>query len=988
MPKLLTRKPQQERSLVAAASRVHIDRRGEARRLQATRQDWQPRVWGYFDTIGEVKYSTNFLGNAMSKLKLFVGEKPDDPTQPLEPTDNATVMAPLDRLQDANGSHAEIMRPAAVHFTVPGECYLIGLDAETTGAEEEWSIRSIDEVIVKGEKVSLKDGPEPGSGRQLSEARDFILRLWQPHPRFTQLADSPLRGVMNQCEELLMIERAVRAAATSRAAGAGILTVPDELSHLERDPTTAQGEGDNDPFMEELIEALITPIGDEGHANAVVPMVVRGKGEQLKELRHVTLDRPLDQYLEARTDRALKRLAQGLNVPIEVVLGLAGVNHWTAWQIEEATYKAHIEPLALVICASLTTGYLRPTLKAMGVPNPERYRIGFDPTELVVRPNRADDTKWAHGAVVISDETARKELGFGEDDKPDDDEAATRRAANQRAQAGEETGPPSQASVVTPEALAATVELTAEEQGSGYIEGGKPARPPVTAAAEPQKRSLGERLLAIDRQLTARLEAACDAAMRRVMEKVGAKLRSKIGKDSALTASVKRVGQTEVAATLGPSLVASLGLDDSDLVAGGFDALASQWDRWVSDAQKMALALVPGISEAERTVIQQRFDTHRVEAWGWLRDTLEQLAVTRLYDPEPSVPEVGEFDATVLVPFGVIREAVARAGGATGQNAHARTASTQIETSVRLEPELVSVGLAGGWEMRAVLAEHDNVIEGYEWVYGDYPRTSPFEPHEALDGQRFANFDDAVLVNAEPWPPTEFYLPGDHDGCRCDFMPIFAERQALHEAPEIDDPEITAGVEELVKQGRQNVEEVLAALQDVKDEVGGVDFSGLDFMLKVKPDASLAAQAKSKLRLAEKVVEAFQDGTVTSIEDGLAELKDIVRFTYVAEPDDYAAAVLRVQNEMKAAGFEQLKFSRIGWDDTELKALYKGTNASYRAPNGQVFELQVHTPESLLVKESKSHDPYELYRTLTATPRKKQNLAVKLMNIWKDVKLP
>jgi len=41
-----------------------------------------------------------------------------------------------------------------------------------------------------------------------------------------------------------------------------------------------------------------------------------------------------------------------------------------------------------------------------------------------------------------------------------------------------------------------------------------------------------------------------------------------------------------------------------------------------------------------------------------------------------------------------------------------------------------------------------------------------------LDGTEFDNFDDPRLTNGSPFPPYDYYFPGDHTGCICDFEPI------------------------------------------------------------------------------------------------------------------------------------------------------------------------------------------------------------------------
>jgi hypothetical protein len=75
--------------------------------------------------------------------------------------------------------------------------------------------------------------------------------------------------------------------------------------------------------------------------------------------------------------------------------------------------------------------------------------------------------------------------------------------------------------------------------------------------------------------------------------------------------------------------------------------------------------------------------------------------------------------------------------------------------------------------MMTTFADSLNIAAvSHTWVTGDPQR--PFEPHQELDGVEFENWDDDRLVNNEPWPPYDFYTPGDHDGCLCDTEITFA----------------------------------------------------------------------------------------------------------------------------------------------------------------------------------------------------------------------
>jgi hypothetical protein len=101
-------------------------------------------------------------------------------------------------------------------------------------------------------------------------------------------------------------------------------------------------------------------------------------------------------------------------------------NHWSAWQVEESTYKIFIEPLLDRISEAVTQYWFHPALTAMGVSNPERYVLTWDTTSIVARPDATEDQKWAFEQLLISEEAMANELGIAEDQMPDEEERRRR----------------------------------------------------------------------------------------------------------------------------------------------------------------------------------------------------------------------------------------------------------------------------------------------------------------------------------------------------------------------------------------------------------------------------------------------------------------------------------------------------------------------------------------------------------------------------------
>jgi hypothetical protein len=478
-------------------------------------------------------------------------------------------------------------------------------------------------------------------------------------------------------------------------------------------------------------------------------------------------------------------------MPPEVTLGMAEANHWTAWAVTEDTFRSHIEPAGISMFDALTGGYLRAALEADGI-DPELAAtifIWYDETDLVTKPNRAQDAKDAHAAMVISDEALRDALGFNDADAPTADEIAQRIAIKR----GTVDTPLTEAllALLLPGLVTNAQEQRAEEAPAPVIdvpsEDTTPAAPaedappeePAAIAAAAQTRTLGHRLAEIDSVLASRLEVAVDAAMTRALEKAGARLRSKINGNQQLKAAVANVPQWAVAATLGPSLVASVGFTDEQLLDGAFDDLAGRYESWTAQAQADALLAVedtygelPEDRNADVVTVQEE---ERRESWQWLVGALVALAANRLYDPTPSVPTQGEADPTMSVPVPLVREAMTRAGGAGG------LASQPIPggggNRLVAADGAPAGSVATGQTVLAAAREVGADRDGWEWEYGAFGRSQrPFHGHLRLDGLRFTSWDDEALavLSSDAWLGEAYYAPGDHDGCRCYAVPMFA----------------------------------------------------------------------------------------------------------------------------------------------------------------------------------------------------------------------
>jgi hypothetical protein len=452
------------RPLTAAATQIKLGDKGEAALFKSRRQSaassWQAEAWEYYDSIGEIKYAFNLVASVISRIRIYAASVDDAAEAPV-PVGKSSVLADslgqaaeraIARLNSAYGGQAGLLKDAALNIQVTGECYLVQVPERIgSGLPESWDIRSTDELqvdargnyIIKPRREVGTGGSSVMSGGDIDTIRlpqsAFVGRIWKAHPRYSQEADSSLRGLLDLCAELLLLNRTFRATARSRL-NAGALYIPDGLSMAASpDPDYPYDEDGNyneqynpeesaDDFEDQLVDAMTTPIKDEDSASAVVPLIIRGPADLGDKIKQFKFERSFDPSLAQRADRVLERIMQGLDVPKDIVTGLANVKYSNATQIDESLYKAHIEPLMLLLADALTVVYLRPYLIANGYPESEvdRVVVWYDPSQVTTRNDRAADADAGFNNLAVSYDTWRRAHGFSDQDAPTPMELALR----------------------------------------------------------------------------------------------------------------------------------------------------------------------------------------------------------------------------------------------------------------------------------------------------------------------------------------------------------------------------------------------------------------------------------------------------------------------------------------------------------------------------------------------------------------------------------
>jgi len=825
--RLTTTRPTGSSATVLSSQRVDLSIRLN-RRAFGKPSARQTEAWNAYELVGEIGYVVDFFANCARRVSLFPAVKGEEGMIPAEDADVPfpaglieQARVELERIAGPEGGQAEVLGQMAVAYKVPGEGWLCAIDDPVDG--EVWRVLSRDSLVARDGAAYVKLTPED-RGTRLDPERSFLARFWRASPRWPGMPFSELMRILDHAESLQLISKSFRAASLSRVAGAGVLFV-DQDANLQ----SSSGIPDED-WLDDFIRHGSAPIREPGSVSAFLPFVTEiatGGGERTVSdmVHHLTFERPLTEIEVQREATLLKRIAYGLDAPAELVTGMADLNHWTAWQVEDSTYQAHVEPLMGRIADVIAQQVMRYGLRQLRRwPDEEinRLLVGVNADELISRPDPAKDALDAHNALVISDAVLRRRLRFSDEDAPSDDELLRRMALKRGITTEQLTRELLQLYAGGEEIPDRIYNQRGEVVGSDADGDGQPDETPSadtrTDAATPDTNpnearallaaatgdDLGDLLDRIDRQLVDRLQAAADAAIRRAMERAANRVRN-LARRSPHAQTANDVDPLRLG-TIRPVLDALAITDDDLFTDADLAQLEQQWEEWteeavvavllalyarglVTESQLADLGFTPTGARIEtanpasdRVVAEAVDDWSAARTAGWAilaAAVLDRLRTIIDVGPDETPPAVGEFDPGMLIQTGPIREALAVAGGASGSVAQG--GAVLVDAGTRPAGELAT----GEITVRVVNAAGGELV-GFEWRTGA-PRF-PFAPHQALAGQVFSSWDDRTLANTGgEWPGYPTWFPGDHPGCRCSTAPRFDLPPPVDSTPDRED---------------------------------------------------------------------------------------------------------------------------------------------------------------------------------------------------------
>lgn len=226
------------------------------------------------------------------------------------------------------------------------------------------------------------------------------------------------------------------------------------------------------------------------------------------------------------------------------------------------------------------------------------------------------------------------------------------------------------------------------------------------------------------------------------------------------------------------------------------------------------------------------------------------------------------------------------------------------------------------------------------------------------------DFDGSIIaegppdVQASAAPLRRLVLEYDEDKHQRDDRGRFATTGGTKDA-----------VEGLMERARAVEPAVSADLQAIADAHGG-QLLGYDFRLK------------SESSLERKVGDKTREGMTR--EQAAGAIKDSLRYTVGLDPDRYTDGVSGALTTLESKGYE-ITEAKNYWQPGDP---YSGLNMVAQHPDGHVFELQFHTPDSYAMKEHDNHVLYERYRAADTPVAERRELYATMAQKWDDVVVP
>ncbi|AQT82503.1 hypothetical protein B1R94_02285 [Mycolicibacterium litorale] len=397
--------------------------------LGGRRDNWQAEAWQCYRRVGEFGAYVRWRANCCSRVK-FVASEIDpvtgDPTGSIadDNTEGQIVAALVRAIAGGSLGQSELIKRTAHNLTVAGELWIAVLQRPEG---EQWFAVTRKEMESGNGRDGLLIKLPDGTKHPFNPPDDGLFRVWDPDAEDATLPTSPAQANLDALREIQQATKKIRNADLSRLIGNGILAIPAEASLPSQDAPTAADKPEGSPppgprakpavELTKLIakQALLAIEEGETSMAALLPIIIQMPGDHVDKIKHIEFaDQITPVALQTRND-AIARLAMGLDMSPEQLLGLgSNSNHWSAFIMADQDVQLYVAPVMQLICHAIYTNALRNLVTKLGI-DPTKYTLWYDTSRLTADPDLTDEAKDASDRGALRHAELLRFLGLPED---------------------------------------------------------------------------------------------------------------------------------------------------------------------------------------------------------------------------------------------------------------------------------------------------------------------------------------------------------------------------------------------------------------------------------------------------------------------------------------------------------------------------------------------------------------------------------------------
>lgn len=401
------------------------------------------KAWNNLRKSGEVRWALSRSARIAGYATLY-GERLRLDGNPMTKADAGVVAEIVSGITSRFGGTRGLIERFYMLRKVPAEMYLAAVRDRPTDLADGYWFMSPSEV--GDEDSTAISNPRDGSIRWVTtkgvtsavnketvlvrrvQASDFYGRIWAPSHQFLNDVDTPMAAITGMVDMLERSTNSIMERLNSRLIHAGVLLVPSEINDAAIQggvPGDGVNYGTNDKVLRYLIHSMTrnAAAASTGSAVARMPILLKGAGAFLEQLRHIDFGTAVDEIdLKLRVN-LLDRIMDSLDQQQSQVQGEQS-DRFTAWSRSDEERRITVQPDLESMCHALTRMILWRELRARGW-NDARirpWRIWYDLSASAVKSNIADEARKGHEAGVVNGAFYRKAIGASDYDEMDPEE--------------------------------------------------------------------------------------------------------------------------------------------------------------------------------------------------------------------------------------------------------------------------------------------------------------------------------------------------------------------------------------------------------------------------------------------------------------------------------------------------------------------------------------------------------------------------------------